>query len=85
MLWWVRLSVNVPVGPMAGAWGGREGCVRGLLRALESGGDHFLSTLALPWGPGSRKNLINEEVERKRPTPSVGKDPAGRLNPAWSS
>ena len=47
------------------------GAERGLLRALGSGGDHFLPTLALPWGPGGRKNLINEEVERKWPTPTV--------------
>ena len=71
VLWWVRLSVNVPVGPMAGAWGGREGCVRGLLRALESGGDHFLSTLALPQEPGSKKILMNEEVERMWLTSTV--------------
>ena len=64
---------------------GGEGCVRGLLRALVSGGDHFLSTLALPWGTGSRKNLINEEVEGVANNHSVGKDPAGRLNPVWSS
>ena len=62
VLWWVRLCVNVPV------WGG---VVRGLLRPLGSGGHHFLYTLALPREPGSRKNLMNEEVERKGPTPTV--------------
>ena len=45
--------------------------VRGLLRALGSGGNYFLSTLALPREPGSKKILMNEEVERMWPTPTV--------------
>ena len=59
-------------GAYGGGWGGvgGEGCVRGLLRALVSGGDHFLSTLALPWQTESKKILMNEEVERW-PTPTV--------------
>ena len=40
----------------------------GLLRAVRGGGAHFLSTRALPWEPGRRKSLMNEEVERMRRT-----------------
>ena len=53
-------------------WGLYVGkAVRGLLRALGSGGHYFLSTLALPQEPGSKKILMNEEVERMWPIPTV--------------
>lgn len=45
VLWWVRLSVNVPVGPMAGV-GGWRGMCQGSAQGTVSGGDHFHSP---PW------------------------------------
>ena len=51
--------------------GGVGGAERGLLRALGSGGDYFLSTLALPQEPGNKKILTNEEGERMWLTPTV--------------
>ena len=59
-----------------GLWrgdGGAQRDVSGVCSGHLKVGEIISSTLALPWGPGSRKNLINEEVERKRPTPTVWK------------
>ena len=65
VLWWVRLCVNVPVGTV---WG--WGC-QGPAQGSGKWGDHILSTLALPWQTESKKILMNEEVERMWPTPTV--------------
>ena len=65
VLWWVRLSVNVPVGSV---WG--WGC-QGSAQGTGKWGHHILSTLALPQEPGCKKILMNEEVERMWLTPTV--------------
>ena len=57
--------MNVPVGPL---WG--WGC-QGPAQGTGKSGDHILSTLALPWEPGSKKILMNEEVERMWLTSTV--------------